>query len=61
MGKPVGQEEDTAAFEELYARYRDEYGTLILLADEEKRGLRFAFDAGMKRGLEKRGCCETGQ
>lgn len=46
------QREDREAFEEMYDRYLDVYGTLRHLRDEEKRGLRFAFEAGLKRDRE---------
>jgi hypothetical protein len=51
----IGQDEDTKAFD----------GVILYLGERTKTGipphwvrrLRIAFDAGMERGQEKRGCC----
>ena len=56
----IGQEEDDAAFEELMGFYSHVEKTLRYLGESEAfhNAMRLAFDAGMKRGLEKHGCCE---
>lgn len=52
MPKTIGQEADDAAFEKMMlTTFRFKGAPLVAL-------LRFAFDEGMGRGLEKRGCCE---
>ncbi len=61
MTETIGKREDDAAFAEWLAsfyveqpQYPDE------LTSERRQGwlMRQAFDAGMERGQEKRGCCE---
>lgn len=60
----VGQDEDDKAFEEWAegwlrntTGYTGKLGPAIERYPNWTRELRVAFDAGMKRGLEKRGCC----
>lgn len=61
--RTVGQEEDDRAFEEMLEAWAlQEYGTeqyMIHLSPSKLQDMRLAFDAGMQRGEEKRGCCET--
>ena len=58
MVKPIGQEEDDAAFLEILEEWRGEFRRVgavpLTLWVEDRLRMRFAFDAGMKRGLEKR-------
>lgn len=57
MGKTIGQGQDDAAFEELMGFYA--HLQTILHYAVFREAMRVAFDAGMKRGLEKCGCCEA--
>lgn len=62
MPETVGNEEDRRAFEQWCHRYgyrgREPSGFRLLDRIGE---LRRAFDAGMERGMEKRGCCNGGE
>ena len=60
MTETISQQEDDAAFAEFMGRVWPErlpaLGELRAKA-QERTMLRLAFDAGMKRREEKRGCC----
>ncbi len=64
MDETIGQREDDKAFEEMAESWQqqragiwEERGDWPDL-EEQVAAMRFAYDAGMERGLEKRGCCE---
>lgn len=63
MSKPIdpgisdGQEADDAAFEAMVARFKRQRTLPTVLTSLYLEGLRFAWDAGRKHGLEMRGCC----
>lgn len=62
MPKTVGQEQDDAAFEEMAESWQEQRAPLWEQNDdwpdlkEQVAAMRYAFDAGMQRGEEKRGC-----
>ncbi len=55
MTETIGQREDGKAFEEMLRR---DWIDAEKLTSVERGWLRYAYDAGMKRREEKRGCCE---
>ena len=59
MAETIGKREDDAAFEGWFASWIEQNGMYYTEGEVECRHiqLRAAFDAGMKRGEEKRGCC----
>lgn len=66
MAKTKGQEQDDTAFLEFwkvemaarYPFYNEEMHTSIMYSARRREDRR-VYDAGMKRGLELRGCCEA--
>lgn len=61
MAKTIGQEEDDAAFAEIWRAFWKAEGKAIPYGHESfiQVGMEQAWAAGMKRGLSKRGCCEA--
>ena len=56
MAKPIGREEDAADLNEMMRTFYNSPPTVPgIVWPTLAQALRFAFDAGIKRGLEKRG------
>ena len=60
MSETIGKREDDKAFEEWPIIYWKDAPMLVgaRARQKERETLRLAFDAAMKRGEEKRGCCD---
>ena len=60
MTETIGKREDAAAFQKAWARFqRSKHGRHIdsrQFSDSRELARHF-FDAGMERGISKRGCC----